>query len=43
MSPHYSQLRDGNTTTIPESYRPEDYTAPGYRVTQVRDINLELN
>jgi small-conductance mechanosensitive channel len=42
MSPHYSQLRDGNTTTIPESYRPEDYTAPGHRVTQVRDINLEL-
>jgi small-conductance mechanosensitive channel len=35
MSPHYSQLRDGNTTTIPESYRPADYTAPGLRITRL--------
>ena len=28
MSPHYSQLRDGNTTTIPEDNRPADYSAP---------------
>jgi small-conductance mechanosensitive channel len=34
MSPHYSQLRDGNTTTIPEDYRPVDYIAPGLRITQ---------
>jgi small-conductance mechanosensitive channel len=25
LSPHYFQLRDGNTTSIPESYRPPDY------------------
>ena len=35
MSPHYSQLRDGNTVTIPENYRPADYTAPGMRVVEV--------
>ena len=35
MSPHYSQLRDGNTVTIPETYRPANYTAPGLRITQV--------
>ncbi len=35
MSPHYTQLRDGNTTTIPENYRPTDYTAPGLRITQL--------
>jgi hypothetical protein len=28
MSPHYAQIRDGNRTTIPESYLPPDY-APG--------------
>lgn len=37
MSPHYTQLRDGNTTTIPERYRPEGYTAPGIRIEQVGD------
>jgi small-conductance mechanosensitive channel len=25
MSPHYTQLRDGNTTTIPPEHRPADY------------------
>jgi small-conductance mechanosensitive channel len=25
LSPHYFQLRDGNTTTIPQDYRPADY------------------
>lgn len=37
MSPHYSQLRDGNTTTIPENYRPQDYTVPGLRITKTED------
>ncbi len=32
MSPHYSQLRDGNTTTIPEGSRPEGYTPSSFRV-----------
>lgn len=35
MSPHYTQLRDGNTTTIPENYRPTDYSAPGLRISQL--------
>ena len=25
MSPHYYQLRDGNTTTVPADYRPQGY------------------
>jgi len=32
MSSHYSSIRDGNQTTIPESYLPEDYEAPGFRL-----------
>jgi small-conductance mechanosensitive channel len=32
MSPHYAQLRDGNTTTIPQANRPADYTPPHFRV-----------
>ena len=32
MSPHYQTLRDGNDTTIPESYRPSSYTTPKFRV-----------
>jgi small-conductance mechanosensitive channel len=31
-SPHYRQLRDGNTTTIPPEYRAEDYEPPGFQV-----------
>lgn len=31
-SPHFSALRDGNTITIPEQYRPPGYSAPGFRV-----------
>lgn len=32
MSPHYSSLRDGNMTTIPESYLDEAYRPPGFRI-----------
>lgn len=35
MSPHYSSLRDGNMTTIPESYLPETYKQPPFRVNRV--------
>jgi small-conductance mechanosensitive channel len=31
-SPHYRQLRDGNTTTIPSEYRPKDYAPPRFQV-----------
>jgi small-conductance mechanosensitive channel len=32
MSPHYSQLRDGNQTTIPADYLPSSYEPPAFRV-----------
>jgi small-conductance mechanosensitive channel len=32
MSPHYTQLRDGNHTTIPADYLPPDYEAPAMRI-----------
>jgi small-conductance mechanosensitive channel len=32
MSPHYSSIRDGNTTTIPQSYLAKDYTPPAFNV-----------
>ena len=35
MSPHYSTLRDGNMTTIPESYLPKSYKQPPFRVSRV--------
>lgn len=38
MSPHYKALRDGNTTTIPVDYLPEDYIAPGF-VTESRSAD----
>lgn len=31
-SPHFRQVRDGNTVTIPAEYRGKDYTAPRFRV-----------
>ncbi len=38
LSPHYSALRDGNQNTIPESYLPKDYTAPGFRFSPLDNI-----
>lgn len=32
MSPHYSALRDGNTTTIPPNYLKDDYEAPSFNI-----------
>jgi small-conductance mechanosensitive channel len=32
MSPHYSALRDGNTTTIPESYLNKEYETPAFNI-----------
>jgi small-conductance mechanosensitive channel len=34
-SPHYTSLRDGNETTIPQNYRNEDYRRPVFEVRQV--------
>lgn len=36
MSPHYRAARDGNDVTIPPDQRPAGYTAPGFRVRQLR-------
>ncbi len=35
MSPHYSAVRDGNQTTIPENYLPKSYTAPSFRISDI--------
>ena len=32
MSPHYSSLRDGNQTTVPENYHAKDYAPPGFNI-----------
>jgi hypothetical protein len=34
-SPHYTSLRDGNETTIPQNYLAEDYKRPAFEVRQV--------
>ncbi len=34
LSPHYTQIRDGNKVTIPESYLPKDYAPAGFRIVQ---------
>lgn len=33
LSPAYSALRDGNPSTIPASYLPNNYIAPGFNLT----------
>ena len=34
-SPHYASLRDGNESTIPQSYLSEEYRRPAFEVRQV--------
>lgn len=33
LSPHYRAVRDGNQTTIPADYWPDDYQAAGFRIS----------
>lgn len=33
LSPHYTALRDGHHTTIPEDHLPENYSPPAFRVS----------
>ena len=33
MSPHYTQIRDGNRSTIPAEYLPPDYQSPAIRIS----------
>jgi small-conductance mechanosensitive channel len=35
LSPQFSSLRDGNTSTIPAEHRPKDYRPPSFRVEKV--------
>ncbi|GLB48639.1 mechanosensitive ion channel family protein [Neptunitalea lumnitzerae] len=37
LSPHYRAARDGNKTTIPEDYLPEDYKTPGFNVNMNKE------
>ncbi len=37
LSPHYRAARDGNNTTIPKDYLPNDYQAPGFNVNVKQD------
>jgi small-conductance mechanosensitive channel len=39
MSPHYNAHRDGNNTTIPQNYLPQDYQAPGFIVEMTSPKN----
>lgn len=32
MSPHYTQIRDGNRSTVPDQYLPGNYQAPAFRI-----------
>lgn len=36
LSPHYTALRDGNRTSIPEDYLPGDYEAPPFVIREGR-------
>jgi small-conductance mechanosensitive channel len=36
MSPHYTAIRDGNTTAIPEASRRPGYEAPAFRIEEKR-------
>ncbi|PKN76787.1 MAG: mechanosensitive ion channel protein [Deltaproteobacteria bacterium HGW-Deltaproteobacteria-10] len=38
MSPHYSALRDGNQTTIPEQTLSKDYASSGFKINGLADI-----
>jgi small-conductance mechanosensitive channel len=37
LSPHYRAERDGNRTTIPNNYLPEDYKTPGFVVNVTKE------
>ncbi len=41
MSPHYFSARDGNQTSIPSSYLPKDYKAPGFSIRTENNDNKE--
>jgi small-conductance mechanosensitive channel len=40
-SPHFTAIRDGNCTTIPERYRAARYRTPGFRLENVPSLGSE--
>ena len=42
MSPHYTTLRDGNRTTIPEDYLPADYKVSGFQIDRQSEQTTRL-
>ena len=43
MSPHYTSIRDGNQTTVPENYLPATYQSPAFRVLRVDPSTITRN
>ena len=41
MSPHYRNMRDGNMTTIPADYLPQDYVPPAFNIKDIKDESSE--
>jgi small-conductance mechanosensitive channel len=39
-SPHFSAIRDGNQTTIPNDYLPKDYSPPAFRIHPLERLFL---
>ncbi|MDY7021742.1 MAG: mechanosensitive ion channel family protein, partial [Cyanobacteriota bacterium] len=35
LSPSYLAMRDGNHSTMPESYLPKDYKSPGFKIDSI--------
>ena len=42
-SPHYTSLRDGNRTTIPDAYLPTDYRNPVFEVQEMNASQMSPN
>ena len=38
LSPTYSAVRDGNTSTMPASYLPDNYAAPGFQLNPLGNL-----
>lgn len=38
LSPHYSAVRDGNMSTVPEDYLPKDYTPRGFQLNSLGNL-----
>jgi small-conductance mechanosensitive channel len=42
-SPHYTSLRDGNQTTIPQNYLPDDYKSPVFEIQETNGSETAWN